>query len=100
MNLMQVSLVQHATAAGFDGAVVGAQLFEHAKVEARCARGLHIGPRYGVLGIEPDFDLLVLPLKHPLYHSKIDRCVHDFLPFLGVFKNFLGVFKKRVFCEF
>src|SRR5258708_12509820 len=40
-------------------------------IEARRARGLHIGPRYGVLRIESDLDLLVVVLEHPLYRSKI-----------------------------
>src|SRR5437773_2070530 len=91
MNLMQVSFVQPSTAAGLDGAVVGVQLFEQAEVEARRARGLHVGPRCRVLGIEPDLDLLVLPSEHPLYHVEIDRCVHDLFP------SFQGVLNKHTF---
>src|SRR5438034_11741734 len=86
---MQVSFVQHSTAAGLDGIVVGTQLFEHAEVEARRARGLQVSPSCRVLGIEPDLDLPVLPSEHPLYHVEIDRCVHD-LPFMGVLKNIRG----------
>src|SRR5205823_15042635 len=66
------------------------------EVEARRARGLQVGPRCCVLGVEPDLDLFVLPSKHSFYHVEIDRCVHD-LPFMGLLKNIPWFFRNRWF---